>query len=104
MKDQLTCIKLGPDASLVVLPLRESGKEHHRTLSSLPQICQLASGSSSRFMMSFWEREVRIYKIAPESGADVESQRNQLVGRVLIPVSPMPHIEFSRSMLTDVGR
>jgi hypothetical protein len=55
-------------------------------------------------MMSFWEREVRIYKIAPESGADVESQRNQLVGRVLIPVSPMPHIEFSRSMLTDVGR
>lgn len=78
----------GPDASLVVLPLRESGKEHHRTLSSLPQICQLASGSLSRFMMSFWEREVRIYKIAPESGADAESQRNQLVGRVLIPVSP----------------
>ncbi|EED15185.1 small nucleolar ribonucleoprotein complex subunit, putative [Talaromyces stipitatus ATCC 10500] len=84
-KDMSIAVSGGPDASLVVLPLRESGKEHHRTLSSLPQICQLASGSSSRFMMSFWEREVRIWKIAPESGADAESQRNQFVGRVLIP-------------------
>lgn len=41
--------------------------------------------------MSFWEREVRIYKIAPESGTDAESQRNQLVGRVLIPVSLLPY-------------
>lgn len=37
-------------------------------------------------MVSFWEREARIWRIAPENGEDTEGQRNQLVGRVLIPV------------------
>lgn len=54
-------------------------------------------------MMSFWEREVRIYKIAPESGADAESQRNQLVGRVLIPVSSLAmYLDFQK--YTDLDR
>ncbi|KAH8693748.1 putative small nucleolar ribonucleoprotein complex subunit [Talaromyces proteolyticus] len=84
-KDISIAVSGGPGATLVVLPLREFGKEHHRTLSNLPQISQLASSSSDRFIMSFWEREARIWQIGQRPGTNAENQRNQLVGRVLIP-------------------
>ncbi|GFF48313.1 U3 small nucleolar RNA-associated protein 4 [Aspergillus udagawae] len=77
----------GPDASPVVLPLREFGKEHHRKLSSLPQIPQLASSPSSRLVMSFWDREVSIWRVSrgPTSPHDnLEGQKHRLVGKVLI--------------------
>lgn len=82
-------IALGPDATPVVLPLREFGKEHHRKLSSLPQIPQLASSPSSRLVMSFWDREISIWRvsrgpISPYENAD--GQRHRLVGKVLIQV------------------
>ncbi|CRG88051.1 U3 small nucleolar RNA-associated protein 4 [Talaromyces islandicus] len=84
-KDLSIAVSGGPGATLVVLPLREFGKEHHRTLSNLPQISQLASSPSARFLMSYWEREARIWRIAQEPEKGAEKQRNQLVGRVLIP-------------------
>ncbi|PYI05804.1 small nucleolar ribonucleo protein complex subunit [Aspergillus sclerotiicarbonarius CBS 121057] len=76
----------GPDAAPVVLPLREFGKEHHRKLSSLPQIPQLASSSSSRLVMSFWDREVSIWRLhrGPTSHESPDGQRHRLVGKVLI--------------------
>ena len=81
---------LGPDATPVVLPLREFGNEHHRKLSSLPQIPQLVSSPSSRLVMSFWDREVSIWRVSrgPMSVNDsLEGQRQRLVGKVLVQVS-----------------
>ncbi|KAL4878374.1 WD40-repeat-containing domain protein [Aspergillus karnatakaensis] len=77
----------GPDASPVILPLREFGKEHHRHLPSLPQIPPVVSSPSSRLVMSFWDREVNIWRVSrgPTSVHDVpEGQRHRLVGKVLI--------------------
>ncbi|PYH49075.1 small subunit rRNA maturation protein UTP4 [Aspergillus saccharolyticus JOP 1030-1] len=76
----------GPDATPVVLPLREFGKEHHRKLSSLPQIPQLASSPSSRLVMSFWDREVSIWRMlrGPASHDIPDGQRHRLVAKVLI--------------------
>ncbi|RAL11307.1 small subunit rRNA maturation protein UTP4 [Aspergillus homomorphus CBS 101889] len=76
----------GPDAAPVVLPLREFGKEHHRKLSSLPQIPQLNSSPSSRLVMSFWDREVSIWRMlrGPVSHEVPDGQRHRLVGKVMI--------------------
>ncbi|KAL4910896.1 hypothetical protein BDW74DRAFT_3403 [Aspergillus multicolor] len=77
----------GPDASPVVLPLREFGKEHHRNLPSLPQVPPVVSAPSSRLVMSFWDREVNIWRVSrgPASVHDVpEGQRHRLVGKVMI--------------------
>ncbi|RDW93930.1 small subunit rRNA maturation protein UTP4 [Aspergillus mulundensis] len=77
----------GPDASPVVLPLREFGKEHHRNLPSLPQVPPVVSAPSSRLVMSFWDREVNIWRVSrgPTSVHDVpEGQRHRLVGKVMI--------------------
>ncbi|KAL4869266.1 hypothetical protein BDV12DRAFT_85697 [Aspergillus spectabilis] len=77
----------GPDASPVVLPLREFGKEHHRNLPSLPQVPPVVSSPSSRLVMSFWDREVNIWRVSrgPTSVHDIpDGQRHRLVGKVLI--------------------
>ncbi|KAL2823698.1 WD40-repeat-containing domain protein [Aspergillus cavernicola] len=77
----------GPDASPVVLPLREFGKEHHRNLPSLPQVPPVVSSPASRLVMSFWDREVSIWRVSrgPTSLHEVpDGQRHRLVGKVLI--------------------
>ncbi|KAH7367702.1 U3 small nucleolar RNA-associated protein [Plectosphaerella cucumerina] len=53
----------GPDASPIVLPLKEHGRENHRTLPNLPQQAPLQSASKARFVMSWWDREVNIWKL-----------------------------------------
>ncbi|PYI15180.1 WD40 repeat-like protein [Aspergillus violaceofuscus CBS 115571] len=85
-RDISVVVSGGPDAAPVVLPLREFGKEHHRKLSSLPQIPQLASSPSSRLVMSFWDREVSIWRMlrGPVSHEIPDGQRHRLVGKVLI--------------------
>ncbi|KAL4912786.1 WD40-repeat-containing domain protein [Aspergillus aurantiobrunneus] len=77
----------GPDASPVVLPLREFGKEHHRNLPSLPQVPPVVSSPSSRLITSFWDREVNIWRVSrgPTSVHEVpDGQKHRLVGKVLI--------------------
>ncbi|KAF7594797.1 U3 small nucleolar RNA-associated protein [Aspergillus hancockii] len=86
-RDISVVVSGGPDATPIVLPLREFGKEHHRKLSSLPQIPQLASSPSSRLVMSFWDREISIWRLfrAPASAQEnIDGQRHRLVGKVLI--------------------
>ncbi|KAK2023173.1 U3 small nucleolar RNA-associated protein [Colletotrichum zoysiae] len=53
----------GPDASPVVLPLKELGRENHRTLPSLPQSPPLASAPSARMVVGWWDREIHIWKL-----------------------------------------
>ncbi|KAE8394036.1 WD40-repeat-containing domain protein [Aspergillus alliaceus] len=86
-RDISVVVSGGPDATPIVLPLREFGKEHHRKLSSLPQIPQLASSPSSRLVMSFWDREISIWRLSrgPTSlQENIDGQRHRLVGKVLI--------------------
>ncbi|KAL2136622.1 hypothetical protein VTI74DRAFT_2651 [Chaetomium olivicolor] len=53
----------GSDASPVVLPLRAAGKEYHRTLPHLPQTAPLQSAPKARFILSWWENEIRIWHL-----------------------------------------
>ncbi|KAK4105714.1 WD40 repeat-like protein [Parathielavia hyrcaniae] len=82
----------GSDASPVVLPLRAAGKEHHRTLPHLPQNAPLHSASKARFILSWWESEIRIWHMLspaqqllddPEAALSLRKNR-KLLAQVLI--------------------
>ncbi|KAI0839315.1 WD40 repeat-like protein [Hypoxylon sp. FL0890] len=82
----------GPDASPIVLPLREAGMENHRTLSHLPQDPPLQSAPKSRLIVSWWEREVHIWRLRrplrdlvdiPDGESNIEKNR-KLLARILI--------------------
>ncbi|KAK1598424.1 U3 small nucleolar RNA-associated protein [Colletotrichum navitas] len=75
----------GPDASPVVLPLKELGRENHRTLSSLPQSPPLASAPSARMVVGWWDREIHIWKLQSSfdglydgNAADLDKNRKLL--------------------------
>ncbi|EGC48700.1 small nucleolar ribonucleoprotein complex subunit [Histoplasma capsulatum var. duboisii H88] len=85
-KDISIVVSGGLDTIPVVVPLREYGAEHHRKLSNLPQIPQIASSPSSRLLMSWWEREINIWYISKHSGAGeqlLDGTSHKLVGKVL---------------------
>ncbi|KAI0007215.1 WD40 repeat-like protein [Xylariaceae sp. FL0662B] len=82
----------GPDASPIVLPLQEAGMENHRALSHLPQNPPLQSASRNRLIVSWWEREVHIWRLKRslrdllnladgETGVD---KNRKLLARILI--------------------
>ncbi|KAK4229731.1 quinon protein alcohol dehydrogenase-like superfamily [Podospora fimiseda] len=53
----------GSDSSPVVIPLRNAGREYHRTLSHLPQNATLQSAPKARLILSWWGKEVRIWNL-----------------------------------------
>ncbi|KAI1751917.1 WD40-repeat-containing domain protein [Xylaria castorea] len=82
----------GPDATPIVMPLQKAGIENHRALSSLPQDPPLQSAYKSRLIISWWDREVSIWRL-PNSLADLANQpsddhdvatNRKLLARVLI--------------------
>jgi U3 small nucleolar RNA-associated protein 4 len=81
---------IGPDASPTVLPLRQFGMENQRQLPFLPQDPPIACASEKRLVMSFWEREIHIWRLTKPSesiaGVDeLESDQNRkLVAKILI--------------------
>ncbi|KAL8702085.1 MAG: hypothetical protein Q9201_004587 [Fulgogasparrea decipioides] len=54
----------GLDTSPIIVPIREFGKEHHRTLSSLPQQPPMRSAPKKGLLVSWWDREVSIWKVS----------------------------------------
>ncbi|KAI0137754.1 WD40 repeat-like protein [Hypoxylon sp. NC0597] len=82
----------GPDASPIVLPLREAGMENHRTLSHLPQDPPLQSAPKSRLIVSWWEREVHIWRLKKPlrdlvnttDGESIIEKNRKLLARILI--------------------
>ncbi|OAA62225.1 WD40 repeat-like-containing domain protein [Cordyceps fumosorosea ARSEF 2679] len=60
----------GPDSNLVVVPLKEMGREHHRTVSGLPHQPPLISASKARFMVSWWDREIHLW-LLPQPASDL---------------------------------
>ncbi|KAG0645537.1 U3 small nucleolar RNA-associated 4 [Hyphodiscus hymeniophilus] len=79
----------GPDASPTIMPLRQFGMENQRSLPFMSQESPVRSAPRSRLMMSFWDREVHIWrlnkqsKITPEN-EDVPVDNRQLVAKILI--------------------
>lgn len=82
----------GPDATPVVTPLRHAGVENHRTLSHLPHAIPLQSAPRARLIISWWDREVHIWKLrrpmkdllkSDDVEQSMESNR-KLLGRILI--------------------
>ena len=53
----------GLDTSLVITPLRNFGKEHHRTLTNLPQKPPICSAPLRRLMVAWWDRSICIWRI-----------------------------------------
>ncbi|KAL2023654.1 hypothetical protein VTK56DRAFT_1811 [Thermocarpiscus australiensis] len=82
----------GSDASPVVLPLRAAGKEYHRTLPHLPQSPALRSAPKARFILSWWENEIRIWHLLnpaqqllddPQASASLRKNR-KFLAQVLV--------------------
>ncbi|RDW82501.1 hypothetical protein BP6252_03613 [Coleophoma cylindrospora] len=80
----------GPDASPVVLPLQQFGLENQRALPYLPQEPALRSSSKKRLMMSWWEREISIWRLKKASKSNKDdneepaAQNRKLVSKILI--------------------
>lgn len=67
----------GVDATPIVNPLRTFGQEHHRALpaySSYPATC---SAPTARLVMSWWDREARIWNIVPREAAAEEDEETE---------------------------
>ncbi|KAL3418104.1 U3 small nucleolar RNA-associated protein [Phlyctema vagabunda] len=81
----------GPDASPMVLPLQQFGMENQRALPYLSQEPALKSSSKKRLLMSWWDREVDIWRLtkpkstdATEQGDEPTAQNRKLISKILI--------------------
>jgi U3 small nucleolar RNA-associated protein 4 len=63
----------GPDASPVIIPLREFGLENQRMLPYLPQEPIVQSAPRKRLLLSWWDREVNIWRISKTSSSTQET-------------------------------
>jgi U3 small nucleolar RNA-associated protein 4 len=64
----------------MVVPLKEMARENHRTISNLPQQPPLISAPRSRFLVSWWDREIHLWVLrrpATEVLNDTEEDINQ---------------------------
>lgn len=77
-KTRPTNMAAGPDASLMVVPLKEMGRENHRMMSNLPQQPPVTSAPRARFIISWWEREVHVW-VLRKSAADLLQSGEELV-------------------------
>ena len=75
------------------MPIQQFGKEHHRTLSSLPQQPSLVSVPKKRWVISWWDREISIWAIPRRHSTQLEDgddsdpqsqQRRKMLAKVLL--------------------
>lgn len=76
-KNMSVVVSGGSDAAPIVTPLRENGKENHRTLSVLPQEPPVASAPKARLLVSWAGKTISIWRIARRPTEDTveEPQR-----------------------------
>ncbi|QIW97168.1 hypothetical protein AMS68_002686 [Peltaster fructicola] len=76
----------GGDPAPVLVPLDSFGKEHMRSLPSLPQEAQVVSAPSARLVATWWDNTVYIYRFARQNSLEVlrdaEHAIRRLVGKV----------------------
>ncbi|KAF2140901.1 uncharacterized protein K452DRAFT_298972 [Aplosporella prunicola CBS 121167] len=71
----------GLDTHPIVLPIREFGKEHSRTLPALPQNPPVVSAPRARLLVSWWDREVRVWRVKKR---DSSGELPKLVARLAL--------------------
>lgn len=83
----------GVDAAPIMIPLREFGREHIRSLPAFPSCALLQSAPLRRLLMSWWDREIRIWQIEviwaePNESQDESDpqQPRKLVARIVMNV------------------
>ena len=77
----------GNDITPVVTPLREYGKENVRGLPSLPSQSPVTSAPKARLLVSWWDQEIHIWRIARQYTLEAlpEQQRpRKLVAKITI--------------------
>lgn len=83
----------GVDATPMVIPLKEFGSQYHRALPFLPQATAVKSAPSKRLVMSFWDREVHIWRLgkitkasagSEESESELSPKNRKLVAKIKI--------------------
>ncbi|KAM3085334.1 U3 small nucleolar RNA-associated protein [Clarireedia jacksonii] len=79
----------GPDASPTILPLLQFGQENQRALPFLPQSNVVHSSPRKRLMMTWWDREVHIWRLnrmmdAANNDEEIAPANRKLVAKILI--------------------
>ncbi|MCJ1471991.1 U3 small nucleolar RNA-associated protein [Lambiella insularis] len=81
----------GIDSTPVIIPLREYGKQHTLSLSMLPNRPALQSAPQKRLIMSWWDREILIWRLGPRrrdsrpnDDCFSDSQARNLVAKVVV--------------------
>ncbi|MCJ1313560.1 U3 small nucleolar RNA-associated protein [Agyrium rufum] len=81
----------GLDTTPIIVPFREFGRENARTLTHLPQSSQVHSAPSKRLVVSWWERELHIWRIGAmpredenDGPEDVDSRTRRRVGKIYL--------------------
>jgi U3 small nucleolar RNA-associated protein 4 len=76
----LICI--GLDTNLVVLPSRDYFQDYPRYISTLPQVPPVACVSSSRLVLSWWEREINIWRFKKQNASAMDEKVHKLAARI----------------------
>ncbi|OQO12703.1 hypothetical protein B0A48_02166 [Cryoendolithus antarcticus] len=87
----------GTDATPMVTPLREYGKENLRGLSSLPSHAPVVSAPKARLLVCWWGKEISVWRISRQNALEAlpEQQRSRrLVAKISLD---------TRDNLTDVA-
>ena len=86
----------------IIIPFRGFPPENHRTLPLVPQNPIVTALTDRRILMSFWEHEVKVWKIEELSevmSADLnlgeEDQGRKLLSRIILGVCSTSSIRHS---------
>lgn len=77
----LTAALLGIDTQPIVVPIRQFGKEFSRGLPALPPSPPLISAPKARLVVSWWNTEVRIWRVKPQ---DEGTEKPKVVARIAL--------------------
>ncbi|MCJ1379867.1 U3 small nucleolar RNA-associated protein [Xylographa soralifera] len=61
--DMSVVVSGGVDATPIIIPLREFGKEYIRSLPMIPNCSPVQSAPKKRLVVSWWDREISIWRI-----------------------------------------
>lgn len=100
---------VGLDTIPIITPMRAFGKEHHRSLPSLPQLTCVSSAIEGRLLITWWAREIYLWQIpevkrsldAFDDNAANAQRQKKLLSKIELQVSLIQPM-FRRDCLTFV--